>query len=124
MKGLRLFARTSCPHSINLASYHSPHSLTWSWILSVAFDGIWKHHDKPKLRMGFHPYRTNGGLQIVLTIPGFVFQWHRQREMWFRDLRQRERHERDAQVRVRRQVQADLAASAIAKAEPTSRALH
>lgn len=37
MRGLRLFSRTNKPSCINLASYHDPRSLTWSWLLSWTF---------------------------------------------------------------------------------------
>jgi hypothetical protein len=94
--GLALFAPTNSKRSFNIASYHSPHSLTWSWILSVSFDGIWRYPPPPMatrkgLRLGFHPYRTNDGLQWVLTFPFVVIHWHRQREMWFRDMYRRAR---------------------------------
>lgn len=98
--GLKLLQRTNSPRSFNLAAYHSPHSLTWSWILSAHFDGIWRYPPPPLatrkgLRFGFHPYRTNGGWQWVLALPFVTVQWHRQREMWFRDMfyRAREREE-------------------------------
>lgn len=88
---LGLFNRTNSKRSFNIAAYHSPHSLTWSWILSVSFDGIWRYPPPPiatrkGLRFGFHPFRTNGGLQWVLTAPFVIIHWHRQKEMWFRSL--------------------------------------
>jgi hypothetical protein len=100
---LSLFKRTSNKSTVNIAAYHSRHSLTWSWILSVSFDGIWR---KPSggLRFGVHPYRDNGGLQVVVTLPFLIFHRHRQREMWFRDLHRRAADERDdLSTRVRRQ---------------------
>lgn len=87
IKGLKLFSRTSNERCINLASYHSPHSLTWSWILSVSRQSGWK--------TWFYPYRTNGGLQWVLRLPFFAVQWNRQRPMFFRDMWARQRDERD-----------------------------
>lgn len=39
MSGLRLFKVTSDPAFFNIASYHSRHSLTWSWVLSFSRDG-------------------------------------------------------------------------------------
>jgi hypothetical protein len=94
---VELLKRTSDRRTVNLASYHSRHSLTWSWILSATADGAWR---KPcgGLRIGVHPYRTNGGLQVVVTLPGLVFHWHRQRPIWYRDLYRRARdreHERE-----------------------------
>lgn len=34
MRGLKFFSRTNDPYLWNLASYHDPKSITWSWILS------------------------------------------------------------------------------------------
>lgn len=83
--GLSLFSRTSSRSSFNIASYHSPHSLTWSWILSVNFDRMWR---KPNgwPRAGVYPHRNNNGLQIVVTMPCIVVHLHRQREMWYKDM--------------------------------------
>jgi hypothetical protein len=99
-RALQLFRRTNSPRHINIASYHSPHSLTWSWILCVTIDGIWRYPPPPLatrkgLRFGFSPYRTNGGLQWVLALPFVTVGWRRQKEMWFRDMfyRAREREE-------------------------------
>jgi hypothetical protein len=85
VSALKLFTRTNSRRSFNIAAYHSPHSLTWSWILSVSFDGTWrKSNGWP--RFGVHPYRNNNGLQAGVVLPFVVFHWHRQPEMWFRDL--------------------------------------
>jgi hypothetical protein len=90
MKGLRLFSRTSDQRSWNLASFHSPHSLTWSWILSFRLprgdEGRW---------LGFHRWQTNDGGQWLLQIARCALQWHRQRPMWYRDLHARCRDELD-----------------------------
>ena len=82
---LSLLSPTNSKRTFNLASYHSRHSLTWSWSISVSFDGVWR---KPAggPRLGFHSYRTNDGPQLVVVAPFLVLHWHRQREMWFRDL--------------------------------------
>ena len=120
---LALFHKTNSARSFNIASWHSPHSLTWSWILSVSFDGIWRYPPPPLatrkgLRLGFHPFRTNGGLQWVLTFPFVLFHWHRQRPMWFRDLHARRRDECEAlevansQLRRQMREQRDLAKAA------------
>lgn len=37
MQGLKFFSRTSARQTFNLASFHSPHSLTWRWIVSFSF---------------------------------------------------------------------------------------
>lgn len=86
--GLSFFTPTNSRRSVLLAAYHSPHGLTWSWSLSVTFDGIWRHKGWP--RFGLHPYKTNGGWQVVLTLPGIVFHRAQQREMWWRDIARNE----------------------------------
>lgn len=91
MKGLAIMSRTSDPRTLNLASFHSPHSLTWSWILLFhrprADEGRWLH---------FSSWRTNCGRQWCLQIARHALQWHRQQPMWFRDLWQKARDENDA----------------------------
>lgn len=83
--GLSVLRRTSDRRTFNLLSYHSPHSLTWAWILSASFDRATRRGDR-QLRFGLHPYRANGGLQIVLTLPWLCFQLHRQQPMFYRDM--------------------------------------
>lgn len=34
--GLKVFERTNAPWCWNIAAYHSPRSLTWSWLLSFS----------------------------------------------------------------------------------------
>lgn len=91
---LHLFQRTNGRRSINLASYHSQHSLTWSWILSMSFDSIWR---KPNgwPRFAFRAHRNNSGWMIVLDLPFVVFERHRQREMWYKHLFARARDRED-----------------------------
>jgi hypothetical protein len=91
---LSLFKRTNSRRLFNIAAYHSPHSLTWSWIVSASFDGVWR---KPEggLRIGIRSHRTNSGLHIVAALPFVVFERQRQREMWFRDLFRRARDRED-----------------------------
>lgn len=70
--GFRLIRHTSDPHCLNLASFHSPHSMTWSWCLSFirprsADEGRWFgayfHLTDPGWRFGFQIARC----QIMLT---------------------------------------------------------
>lgn len=92
MTGLKLPSRTSCRSTWNLASYHSPHSLTWSWVVSFSFF----RGDERRVRPLWFAYRTNDGLQWGFRIPWLgIVQWHRQRPMYYRDLYRRERDERD-----------------------------
>lgn len=89
--GLSVLRRTSDQRTFNLLAYHSPHSLTWSWCLSVSFDRIaWNEHAN-RLRLGVHPYRTNAGLQIAFLAPWLCLQWHRQQPMYYRDMWRRQR---------------------------------
>ncbi|BEV43937.1 hypothetical protein [Afipia carboxidovorans] len=89
--GLAVLRRTSDRGTFNLLAYHSPDSLTWSWILSLQIDRIaWNEHAN-RLRFGFHPYRTNQGLQIAFLVPWICLQWHRQQSMFCRDMRLRQR---------------------------------
>jgi len=93
MNGLSFFRKTSGKRCWNVASYHSPHSLTWSWVLSFSRDGA-ERHWWPLI---VH-FRMNTGSQWCLRLPWVgVFVWHRQQPMWFRDMfwrRQREDEER------------------------------
>ncbi|WP_374453781.1 hypothetical protein [Phenylobacterium sp.] len=92
---LSLFAKTNSRRTFNLAAYHSPHSLTWSWILSLGFDRSWrKANGWPRFVLSV--YRTNGGPQWVVLLPFVSLHWHRQREMWFRDLFRKAREREDA----------------------------
>lgn len=90
--GLEFFCKTNNRRTWNVAHFHSPHSLTWIWILSF-------HLFAPsewKVWPLFASWRDNNGLQWMLRVPfvGF-FQWHVQRPMWFRDLYMRMRDEQD-----------------------------
>lgn len=91
MQGLKLLHRTSSQHCWNLASYHSPHSLTWRWCLSLTLP----HSDFGRWRPTFWKYRDNNGLQWAVGFLRFYMQWHVQKPMWYRDLYTRLRDERD-----------------------------
>lgn len=84
--GLKLFSQTSDRYTFNLAAFHSPHSLTWSWI--VAFtrprcpdEGRW---------LGAWTYKNNGGRQFGFQIMRCQLTFRRQRPMFYRTLWQRE----------------------------------
>lgn len=95
MNGLAFFRKTSSLTTWNLASFHSPHSLTWSWILSFSRDGYSERRFWPLIM----PYRSNQGMQCVIRLPFIgLIQWHRQQPMWFRDLYRRLRDEQDGLV--------------------------
>jgi len=91
MKGLKFFSRTSGKGCWNLASFHSPHSMTWSWILSFSLprsrdEGRWLY---------FSHYRSNVGLEWSLQVARTCLRWHRQRPMWYRDCYMRLRDKQD-----------------------------
>ena len=90
MRGLAFLRRTSDRRCWNLVAFHSPHSLTWSWIVS------WHWGENRRFWPLWWTYRTNHGLQWGVRIP-FVghFCWSRQRPMFYRDLYQRLRNEKD-----------------------------
>lgn len=114
---LRLLAPTNSKRTFNLASYHSRHSLTWSWILSLSFSGAWRKPDG-RLRFAFTPWGTNTGRQWMLVLPFVALQWHRQHEMWFREMFYRVRAREDQLERevskLRRKLTAAEEAAALA----------
>jgi hypothetical protein len=111
MFGLKLFSRTSNRRRINLASFHSPHSLTWSWVLSLALSrvGSIKPYASLKLRdtfvPGFHlglgqligvtAYKANNGLQWSISLLWVSLSWSRQAAMYYRDMHGRAAMTRD-----------------------------
>lgn len=120
--GLTLFSRTSSRRTFNIASYHSPHSLTWRWLLSVTFDGIWR---KPSggVRFGLFIHRGNNGLQYTLALPGVIFHRSQQRPMWFRDLYRGARDREEVLEQKLRQARRELTlmrSTALLRADPES----
>ena len=113
--GLSLLSRTNSRTTFNLASWHSPHSLTWSWILALHWHGIrWAPHAMWKsygmlsgkhwfAHIGLGPIlyarvsRDNNGVHWGTALLGVGLSWSSQYPMWFRDLywrRESERYER------------------------------
>lgn len=109
--GLTIFERRGRGRA-DIASWHSPHSLTWSWILTVswAVPGYVKPHwqwetvGPHKFRgasigslINAHAMRNNNGWQWGFAVLGLSLSWSHQYPMWFRDLywrRESERYER------------------------------
>lgn len=91
--GLALFSRTSGRRHWNIASFHSPHSMTWHWILSFGLpqpgSGRWLH---------FARWKTNCGPQWLLQVAKCSLQWHVQQPMWYRDCYYRLRDKMDARL--------------------------
>jgi hypothetical protein len=92
--GLALLTRTNVKGSWNLASFHSPHSLTWRWLLAFSLFRA----DEGRVWPVWMPHRSNRGLTWTLRIPfvGFL-RFDQQRPMWYRDIwsRQRDREDRE-----------------------------
>lgn len=89
--GFSVFSRTNAKGSWNIASYHSPHSLTWRWLLNFSLP---RSRDESRW-LGFWWYPTNTGLQFGFQIARCSFHVSTQRPVWYRDLYQRARGERD-----------------------------
>lgn len=91
IRGLRLFSRTSDRHCWSLASWHSPHSMTWRW--SLSFHRF--KSDEWRVRPLWWGYIANmGGLQWGFRIPWIgMVTFHKQHPMWYRDLYRKMRDE-------------------------------
>ena len=98
-KGLRIFSRTSDKRITNIASYHSPHSLTWSWSLRFRRHQI--YWPKPYAYIGAYgsgaaiglgqllglsAHQNVHGWQVSISLLWCSLDWARQTPMWFRDL--------------------------------------
>lgn len=93
IEGLKFFTRTNDRHRINLASWHSPHSLTWRWTLSFA---RFKGDERRAHWRLLHTNRDNNGLQWMVLLPWIgLLDFHQQPPMWYRDLYVRQRDEYD-----------------------------
>lgn len=80
IRGLSLFAKTNSRGCYNIASWHSPHSMTWSWVLSLSL---------PRRGQGrffhFATFRSTLPTQWHLQLMWFTLSWLRQNPMWYRD---------------------------------------
>lgn len=98
--GFAAFKRTSSRTTWNVASFHSPHSLTWSWVLSLRRQPLFTFRPWAQFHGGhfpgfgagfgqfisFHAYRNNGGWQIGWSLLWHEFHRSSQRPMWFKDI--------------------------------------
>ena len=92
MNGLAFFRRTNSQGHWNLASWHSPHSMTWRWIVSFSRFRA----DEWRWWPIWMPYRSNVGFQWAVRIPPFgLLRFSQQRPMWYRDCYQRLRDKQD-----------------------------
>jgi hypothetical protein len=113
--GFAALRRTSGKKSWNVASYHSPHSLTWRWLLNLSLGSMFA---RPRLYMsprstflgekdpfpsfafnigiaGASASLNNYGWQFCAWVLGVHVLFSQQRPMWYRDLYQRARDEAD-----------------------------
>lgn len=103
---LSLLVPTSCRRTLSLASWHSSHSLTWRWALSITRQPFMlprPHAFANSVGFGvgfgqllsFSAYRTNGGWQPNVSLLWHSLDFRQQRPMWFRDMWQRAADQRD-----------------------------
>lgn len=113
--GFAMLKRTSGKKSWNVASYHSPHSLTWHWLLNLSLGALFS---RPRLYMsprstflgekdpfpsfafnigiaGASASLNNYGWQFAAWMLGLHVHFQQQRPMWYRDLYHRARDEAD-----------------------------
>jgi len=113
--GLAVLTRTSNRRCWNLAAYHSPHSLTWRWLIGITFGSVFA---RPRFYMSpretfmgvLNPFpafafsigiagagasRNNYGWQYSASLLGVHVHFSQQHPMWYRDLYQRARDEAD-----------------------------
>lgn len=116
---LTLFSRTSDGKTISLAYWHSPHSLTWRWALSLRrHQMMWPKPVALRNSVGFgaglgtllsfHAYRTNGGWQWDVSLLWHGLSFSQQRPMWFKDMFSRMRDEHDQAQRDLRKFEREL----------------
>lgn len=77
MNGLKFFSRTNDRRWWNIASYHDPLSITWSWILSFGT----RKPDEPRIWYFFHAHRGYQGLRWDLCLMNFRLTWQTQQKM-------------------------------------------
>lgn len=76
MTGLKFFSRTNDGHWWNLASYHDPNSITWSWILSFGT----RKPDERWIWFFFHSSRRRWDMCFL----GLRLCWQTQSKMPYR----------------------------------------
>lgn len=77
--GFAIWTRTNVPRNWNVASYHNPLSLTWSWLLSFS---LFARND-PRRLFVFHRWHSHWTLGLFWI---FTIRWASQEPMYYRDL--------------------------------------
>ncbi len=94
--GLQLFGRTNSPGLIVIASWHSPHSMTWRWVL------YWSRFRAGERRAGWplvYALRNNLGLDWTVMFPWLGrLELKTQAPLWYRDVWRREHDERSQRL--------------------------
>lgn len=109
--GLGILTRTSDRKRFNLLSWHSPHSLTWRFIVSLARQPLWTFkpylvarklvsgHGGLAIGLGqfasFRAWRDNNGWQLHGALLWHALDFAQQPPMWFKDIY---RHDRDEEL--------------------------
>lgn len=126
--GFATFRRTSDKHSWNLASYHSPHSLTWRWLVHLSFGRMFARpalymspresypgHQSPFVTFAFNiglagacASTNNYGWQFGVWLLGVHLQFSQQRPMWYRDMIHRAWDEKEAVASNNARLRAEL----------------
>lgn len=92
--GLSVFTRCSGVGAFNIIAFHSPHSMTWSWLLSFNLprpgEGRWFYFSR----------KTLGQEKWILQIARLRLGWSTQEPMWYRDMYWRLHEEREARSRL------------------------
>ncbi|PRD42112.1 hypothetical protein C5748_18350 [Phyllobacterium phragmitis] len=117
--GFAAFKRTSGKRSWNIASYHSPHSLTWRWLIGLSLGSVGSRprlymtpsHHYPGMKNPFVAFAFNVGFagasastnnygwQFGAWMLGVHLNFSQQRPMWYRDMIQRAWNEKDDAAR-------------------------
>lgn len=93
MQGLTLFSRTMPQRRWLIASWHSPHSLTWRWFVDFY---LFDRGHRRAWPLGWKYGRPNGNLSCGFVVPWVgAFSLQTQKPMWFRNLYMRLRDEQD-----------------------------
>jgi hypothetical protein len=91
--GFSFLNRTNSPRTFGIAAWHSPHSMTWRWLLHWSF---FKADERRAHWRLLHWHRNNSGVMAILFIPwAGRFDFQTQQPLWYRDVYVRERDERD-----------------------------
>ena len=75
MQGLRFFRRTNVPTDWNIAAYHDPDSITWSWCLSFR---LFRADEGRVWPLAFNNYKR--GWTVRVPFVGFL-DWTTQSKM-------------------------------------------